>query len=79
MTRSYCSYVLSALLSVVATAAAASPVVYSFSATVTQSKGGPEAGTVLPVTITLDDAYPADAGVAALNHEPSYSGGSATP
>ena len=67
-----------ALLSVAATGAAASPVVYSFSATVTQSKGGPNKGTVLPVTITLDSAYPADANTANPKHEATYSGGSAT-
>ncbi len=73
------SSLLSALLSVAATEAAASPVAYSFSATVIQSKGGPEKGTVLPVTITLDTAYPADANTVDPKHEATYSGGSATP
>ena len=78
MPRSNYSLVLSALLSVAATGAAASPVVYSFSATVTQSKGGPGKGTILPVTITLDDAYPADANSADPRHQATYSGGSAS-
>ncbi len=78
MIKSFHSIILSAVLSVAVTGAAASPVVYSFSATVTQSKGGPAKGTVLPVTITLDNSYPADANGADPRHEATYSGGSAT-
>ena len=77
MNRSFYSILLSALLSVAVTEAAASPVVYSFSATVTHSEGGPKKGTVLPVTITLDNSYPADANSIDPKHEATFSGGSA--
>ena len=66
-------------MAVASPAAAAVPVTYNFNATVLVSHGGPPRKVTLPVSITLDRAFPADPNTANPARLATYTGGSASP
>ena len=76
-----CSGCLTGLAFVVFVSGAgrAAPVTYSWTGTVTSSTGDASLGSTLPVSITLDDGYPADPNTNNPKVEATYTGGLGSP
>ncbi len=67
------------LLTLLPVAGKAMPVTYEWTGTVESSSGDPPQGTTVPISVTLDRSYPADAHGRDPKREATYTGGIGTP
>ena len=66
-------------MALISGAANAAPVTYTWMGTVTSSTGNSQPGSVMSISVTLDNSYPADPNTEDPKVEATYTGGSGSP